>query len=179
MKIVIYLFLLTLIISCDSDDGPNIQAECLPDDSNELAGCWLYNKCYPSIESPGYSRKIGVALSTNGIVLAQFHHSYDIADCSSNRNGGGSFTYPGTYTTNGSFINTNNLNVTEFHYIKNSGITKKTYYYLNNEELCFPVNSFMGDHSEFGLSMINDDAAYNELNEQVDLNTCFYRVNDY
>ena len=177
-KILLILLIFTLI-SCENDDSSNIKAECIPDSSNELAGCWIYEKCFPSVDSPGTSTKVGTALSSDGIVLADLFHFYESSDCLSNRNGGGEVTHNGgttKYTTNGSFLNANGLNVTEFHFINNSGITKKTYYYFNNGQLCFPNNTFMGNYNANGWLMIDDSIEYNELNEQIDLVNCFSRI---
>lgn len=178
MKKITLIIISMFIISCDND-GSNVQEECLTDDSNYLAGCWLYNQCYPSIQYPNHSKKTGIALGSDGVVLADFTREFDSADCGSNRNGYTALMPAGTYQTMGDFLNANGLNVTEFHYMPYSGVVKKTYYYVNNDELCFPVNSFMGDYDEFDVSMLNDSVSYNELNQQIDLTACFQRVDSF
>jgi len=127
--------------------------------------CWLYEKCYPSINFPGLSSRKGAALSENGVVNAQFTCFYDFTDCSSNKNGFVVFSYAGTYSTHEKFLNSNDLEVTKFHYIKNPGVIKTKYYYLCNNRLCFPIIKFMVNSNENSLTKLNDNVPYNELAE--------------
>ena len=176
MKNIIIITISIIIASCDSSDTDSQDTACSTGTTNELAGCWLYQKCYISSNVPGHSRRVGVALSEDGLVLDQFTYDYEVADCSSNRNGGTSYTNSGTYNTLAQFNNVNDLTVTEFHYTKASGVRKVTYFYFNSAQLCFPVDSFIADYNEFDVTKMNDDIAYNELNEQIELNNCFSRV---
>lgn len=178
MKIAGLLFITFLIISCGSDES-GVQEECQTDNENVLAGCWLYDRCYPSFEFPGHSIKTGIALGAGGIVSADFTRNFNSSDCTANRNGYTALTPAGTYQVMDDFINANGLAVTEFHYSPYPGVVKMTYYYFNDDKLCFPVNTFMGDYNEFDISRLNDHTAYDELNEQIDLANCFTRVNSF